>query len=180
MHLDTEPAPELGEALHQLARLPNLHHQVVPHKRDAAVLLRPREEDNVLVALQALARVAPARVRVLETEDALVPVPRDPDPVVVGRQENRVEARRARPARSARPPRSTRSGPRRAAGSRPPRPCPTSSRPGSRCRRPGTTSPSGAPSAARSSCQSPARGSARGSGACCGPACRAGSAAPGR
>ena len=95
MHLDAHPPVQFGKALHQLPRLVDLHHEVVPHKRYAAVLLRPWKEDDVLVALQALAGVAPARVRVLQAEDALVAVPRDPDPVVVGREQHRVHARRA-------------------------------------------------------------------------------------
>jgi len=72
-----------GKAADERLGLGHLELQMVDQKADTAGVLRAREEHNVPVALQTLARLFAATVRVLETDDATVAVPRDPEHGVV-------------------------------------------------------------------------------------------------
>ena len=88
-HANDHVTVQRGEAADERLGLGHLELQVVDQKADAAGVLGAREEHNVPVALQALARLFAAAVRVLQTDDAAVAVPRDPEHRVVLLREQR-------------------------------------------------------------------------------------------
>ena len=94
MHADHDVAVQFREPLHELLRLGHGHVQVVPHEQDQAVLLRPREEHEELVALDRGRRVLARGVAVHERDDRRYLVPRGSQQVVVRLAQERRQAAR--------------------------------------------------------------------------------------
>ena len=69
-HTNDHVTVQRGEAADERLGLGHLELQVVDQKTDAAGVLRAREEDDVPVALQTLARLFAAAVGVLQSDDA--------------------------------------------------------------------------------------------------------------